>query len=380
MYQSNKVGRVLLVIPSRMGQGGVASFYSGVLPHFSKENTDYLEVGTFPDKRRIFHPVLDQIRFFIALLTSSPRLVHLNPSLGLKSFLRDGLFAIQARLLGVPFIVFWHGWDKKFQVKVDSKYRFFFNISFRYSKYSIVLASAFKDTLEHWGVKSPILRGSTNVDDTLLEGFNLGEKLSPVSQSGKNIKILFLARLEKDKGAFETIEAVKKLIDKNFSVSLTVAGDGRFKQDLEALASDLKFPAEKINFTGYIEGNSKIQAFLEHDIYCLPTSYGEGLPTSVLEAMAFGMPVVTSPVGGLADMFLDRKMGALVDGKKSDEIASAIKSLISDPEKIVKIGQFNAQYAREHFLGSVVAKDLSEIYSYVLKSSTASGCPLPRVE
>ena len=101
----------------------------------------------------------------------------------------------------------------------------------------------------------------------------------------------------------------------------------------------------------------------EHHLYCFPTYYGEGLPTSVLEAMAFGMPVVTRPVGGLADLFEDGKMGALVYGKNPDEIADCIEKIIVDKEKMADMARYNADYAQKHFLSSVVAKRLLNIYS-----------------
>ncbi|MFK7779184.1 MAG: glycosyltransferase family 4 protein, partial [Gimesia sp.] len=92
----------------------------------------------------------------------------------------------------------------------------------------------------------------------------------------------------------------------------------------------------------------------------------EGLPNTVLEAMAFGMPVITRPVGGLADIFEDGNMGALVQGKSAEEIASCLEQMIHEPEKMAEIGRYNATYAKEHFMASVVAGKLVDIYDSIL--------------
>ena len=103
------------------------------------------------------------------------------------------------------------------------------------------------------------------------------------------IKVLFLARLERAKGVFETVQAVKFLIDKKLPVSLTIAGDGKIRPELEEYARSLNLSPQQVSFAGDIRGEDKIRAFAEHHIYCLPTTFREGLPTSVLEAIAFGM-------------------------------------------------------------------------------------------
>lgn len=362
-------GGVLLTVPDLQGQGGVASFYNGVLSHFPHAKVTPLEIGGCKNTGGLLHPLIDQVRFRNTLKDLRPELIHLNPSLGFKSFLRDGLFAWQAKKLGIPFVVFWHGWDKMFESKVAGKYRGFFNSSFGCADGFIVLASEFEKTLRGWGVTVPVYKATTNVEESLLSGVDAQAKWADPSQLSQ-IKVLFLARLERAKGAFETVQAVKSLIDKQLSVSLTVAGDGDIRHELEGFTRSLGLTSEQVNFTGHIQGADKIRAFAEHQIYCFPTFYGEGLPTSVLEAMAFGMPVVTRPVGGLADIFEDGKMGALVHGKSPEEIAGCLEKIITNPVQMAETGRYNAAYAKEHFMASVVAGKLVAIYDSILAKNT----------
>ena len=162
----------------------------------------------------------------------------------------------------------------------------------------------------------PIYRGSTAFDNNLLSDFDLKTKLERLTIV-RETKILFLARLERAKGVFETVDAVKILSDKGLPVSLSIAGDGSVKQEIEGYAAGLALPDNVISFSGYVRDKEKVSAFKEHDIYCFPITYGEGLPNSMLEAMAFGMPLITRPPGGIYDMFESGKMGYITESKKT---------------------------------------------------------------
>lgn len=350
----------LLTLPSPYNHGGVSSFYNAVLPYLPETITPMV-VGGAKGIEMFFRPLMDQLHYHQAVKTNRPILIHLNPSLGLKCFLRDGLFALQAKQQNIPLLIFWHGWDKSFEGLLEKRLLWFFRHTFGQADGFIVLASEFKQKLKDWGVEVPIYLGTTAVEEQLLQHFDLEKKLTRLRKI-KTVKILFLARLERAKGVFETVQAIKLLVDKKLPVCLTIAGDGEIRQELEEYTRTLNLTPQQVNFTGDIRGKDKISAFAEHHIYCFPTFYGEGLPTSVLEAMAFGMPVVTRPVGGLADIFEDGKMGALVQGKSPEEIADCLEKIISDRNQMAEIGRYNAGYAKEHFMASVVAKRLLGIY------------------
>lgn len=358
----------LLTVPKLSDQGGVASYYNGVLSHLSPAMITPFEIGGTNRAGGALYPFLDQIRFRMAVNRKRSGLVHINPSLNFKCLIREGLFAWQTKRLGLPLLVFWHGWEKSFEHILEKKYLWFFKRTYGYADGFIVLASEFERTLRKWGVVAPVYRETTCVDDSLLEGVHVNDKLEKLAHYNKEIKILFLARLEKAKGVFETVHAVKKLIDKKMLVSLTVAGDGNIRRELEEFTRKLGLSHEQVCFTGDIRGTEKVKVFASHHIYCFPTFYGEGLPTSVLEAMAFGMPVVTRPVGGLFDIFEDRKMGKLVHGKSPEEVAFCLEQMIMNKDSMVEIGRYNASYAKDNFMASKVACRLMNIYEQTIEN------------
>lgn len=101
-------------------------------------------------------------------------------------------------------------------------------------------------------------------------------------------------------------------------------------------------------------------------MYLFPTFHAEGMPTSVLEAMALGLPIITRPVGGIQDFFIDGKMGRLIDSLDPDDFASAIMDYIQKTVEVKRISLFNHEYALKHFMASTVAKQIeNELSKYI---------------
>ena len=365
--------RILITIPKFTQNGGVTSFYKAILPHMNWDDiqVQIMETGSDKNNRSQIHYFKDQVNLSAAL-RRRPNILHINPSLQIKSFLRDGLFALQAKCFGIPVLVFWHGWDKQFEKIIDRRYRWLFRALFGNVNRFIVLSSEFKNKLREWNIKVDIHIGTTAVDEKIINGFNLKEKQKNIWNSD-DLKILFLARLEKSKGIYETIDAFKILIDKGRHATLTIAGDGRIRKNVESYSKKLMIDKRKIKFVGFVRDEKKKRVFTENIIYCLPTYYGEGLPTSILEAMAFGMPVITRNVGGISDIFIDGKMGIILKENTRNEIANAIEELGKDKKNLSKIASFNTEFSHDNFLSSRVAEEIYKIYKKMLFGNYVCG-------
>ncbi len=86
-----------------------------------------------------------------------------------------------------------------------------------------------------------------------------------------------------------------------------------------------------------------------------------------MEAMAFGLPVITRPVGGLNDFFEDGKMGFIVETLEPRAFADALEKLIEQPETCNKMGRHNREYTRGRFAASHVAKRIYRIHEDILR-------------
>jgi len=176
--------------------------------------------------------------------------------------------------------------------------------------------------------------------------------------------ILFLARIERAKGIYEAIDALAALRRKKLRATLTVAGDGPELSAARAYADMAQTGG--VRFLGCVTGPAKTAAFAGADAYLFPTTYGEGMPTCVLEAMAHGLAVVTRPVGGLADFFEHGRMGFITESTDPAVFAGYIEQLMTSPGLCGEMGRYNRLYAMEHFAASRAAARIREIHRTVI--------------
>jgi glycosyltransferase involved in cell wall biosynthesis len=357
--------------------GGVANYVEALINHLDSERfcaktlkihyerLDHRHNGSgLPKKKGGFSRRWHRLRLFLAygriLESEKIDIVHSNPSLLPGSIIREALFICSAKRYRRKILVFFRGWNEDFEnllVKNRAIFSLFRRV-YNKSDVFIVLGSEFKSKMISWGFKQPIFVETTTVDDLLLKDFDLDKRLSDFT-SRKTIQILFLSRIEREKGIFETIDAFDSL-SKKYPVKLYVAGNG------SALRSCREYTEKKniseVSFAGHVEGPDKIDVFRKSDIYCFPTYHGEGMPNSVLEAMGFGLPVVTRAVGGICDFFKDGLHGFLVDGTDSQEISKCLERLISNRPLCAEISRRNHNYAADTFITSKVARRIEKIY------------------
>lgn len=337
--------RILVNTPDLRILGGVANHYLG-LRNFWTEEVYYNNVG----RRKHGMPGVimlpyDVIKFIVKLLIIHPDAVILNPSLGKKALIRDFIFLKISKLFRKETILFIHGFDLNYAKSVDKVWLL---ENLNSADLIFILADEYRRLLQSWGVKIPIVLATTKVNDTLIESFDVTEKVN-------NGSLLFLARVEKTKGIYIAIDTYNVLKQEFPNLTLTIAGDG------SELAKVKKYVEDKcisgISILGPISGEQLIETYTNASVYIFPT-YGEGMPTSVLEAMAFGLPVFTRNVGGLKDFFDCDRMGYITDSFDPSVFANAIKQYLYDPALYQRVSRYNHYYAVEHFLASKVAKTI----------------------
>jgi len=142
-------------------------------------------------------------------------------------------------------------------------------------------------------------------------------------QNSNNYKVLFLARIAKDKGVEELLRAVSILQKKGCNFTLDLVGDGEYLP--EAIEIIKKLNIESIvNVRGTILDSNLIrQSYLEADIYILPT-YHEGFPRTLYEAMIFGTPIITTFVGGIPGVMQNKYNCLEIEPKSVDSIVSSL--------------------------------------------------------
>jgi len=359
--------KILITHPEFEAPGGISNYYKRLQNKFKIPIVHFIvgkrtrEEGFLARIFRMFH---DHYKFVKCLKTNNIDLVHINPSLNLKSFIRDGIFALLAKINKKKILVFFHGWEKSFEAHIDHNFIWTFKFLFGKSDAFIVLAEQFKKTLERWGIIQPIYKGVTVIDEDMLAGFDIQNALKK-RQSSEKYRVLFLSRITRAKGIYETIEAASLLKGKYPMIELIVAGDGDELEKVKSLVHNRNM--SNVTFVGYVRGEEKRRIFEKSQVFCYPT-YGEGLPTCVIEAIAYGLPIVTRPVGGLADFFKNEVHGFITDSLNPNIFANLIERLFLDKELYNKISLSNYQYAQSHFLAYKAILQLESIYKKILEN------------
>jgi glycosyltransferase involved in cell wall biosynthesis len=356
--------RVLLTTPSMSRHGGVSQYWRTLRPHLC-EDVQYFTVGSRSDKNSFAVPlrlVQDSWKFADTLRRGGFDIVHLNPSMFSKALIRDGLLLLLAKALGKEVLVFAHGWNPAWTAQRPKYFTYAFRVVFGRADAFVVLGKRFEQQLRLLGYKNRVFIHGAPVSDDLLKAAG-NEPPAHLPVADPKFNILFLARVERDKGIYEALDAFWTLKQKYWFVSLTVAGDGAELNAARRYASDHHLT--DVTFLGHVDGVERVDVFRAADAYLFP-SHHEGLPLSVLEAITLGVPVVTCDVGALRDFFEDGRMGFISTGREPKILASLLSRLVSDPKLCSTIREFNRKYAAAHFTAHQVALRLQKIYSDML--------------
>jgi glycosyltransferase involved in cell wall biosynthesis len=185
---------------------------------------------------------------------------------------------------------------------------------------------------------------------------------------GRTYRLVTVARLSGEKGIDDLLRATALLREQDLAVQLEIVGDGPLRAELESLASHLGI-SDRVRFAGFVpHGPQLISALDESDLFVLP-SRSEGLPHSVVEAMARALPVVATAVGGLP-AFLRDGSGILVPIGDPEALAASLLEVLGDSQLRRRLSERALQTAlRVHPLTQLVefCAALADAYPQLLR-------------
>ena len=169
-------------------------------------------------------------------------------------------------------------------------------------------------------------------------------------QPGSPVRVLSVGRLDPEKGAIHLIRAMAILLQNGKQdFILNIVGDGREKAALETEVRRLGL-TKYVKFYGYISFGPELLSLYEaSDLFVLP-SLTEGCPQTLFEAMAYGLPVVATKVGGIPDLIADEENGLLVHPGNPKDMSHAIERLITDTDLKDRLSKNAFFFARDHTL------------------------------
>jgi len=154
------------------------------------------------------------------------------------------------------------------------------------------------------------------------------------NQPGK--RLLYVGRLSAAKGLPILLESLVMLKSSHPEIILTVVGDGEDRAELEQMTARLELN-DNVKFVGY-QSQAKVREYMqETDVFVLP-SFAEGVPVSLMEAMAAGVPVVTTQIAGVSELVENGVSGYIVPPGDSTTLAERIKILLTEPQRRNQFG------------------------------------------
>ena len=196
-----------------------------------------------------------------------------------------------------------------------------------------------------------------------LEKFEFREREFP--ENGE-WRFLQAGRLIEKKGLPTTLRAFAKFAERNARSTITIAGEGPLLDELKALARELKID-NQVSFVGFISESDLRELYYASDIFLHPSQTGadgnqEGVPNSMLEAMATGLPVFATKHGGIPEAIENNVSGVLVAERDHNALAGRLIDMAQDRHLLSRLARAGSDVVRQQFDQRVQVGNLEDVY------------------
>ena len=347
--------RVLQFGPSLAVRGGISSVEQLICdylpPYVSMRHVPTMEDGSAIAKASVFARGVQILRRSLESL--DPTIIHIHfASRG--STLRKVILAEMVARAGRPLVMHAHGSEfDSFHRKLPAAVRRNVNRTLQRANVFITLSTQWRDFYVEECEISPsqivVLPNPVRVPAEV------------VDRSGRpRVQFLHLGRLGERKGSYDLVNAFSGLPRAiRDRARLVLAGDG----DVEGVRKLAQPMGDQVEVHSWIDVHERDRLLRESDVFALP-SRAEGVPMALLEAMANGLPSITSPVGGIPDVFRNGFDGLMVTPGNVEQIRSVMTRLICDDSARVTAGR-NARERAFAFDVHVYARRLADIYQRI---------------
>ena len=350
---------ILMIGSSLNVKGGMTTVVEGFLSNeFNNSRLYYIptHIEELKIKQLIFFGI-NLVKIVYYLLSKNISVVHIHFS-ERGSFTRKNIISRISKLFGKSTVVHMHGaefkeyYNSSKENKKNKIRKFLLN-----SKKVIVLGKSWDDFVKSIDVhiNTEIMPNFVScVDEKAL--FNKEE-----------INILFLAVLIKRKGIYDLIEAINSLIKENlligYKVNVIIAGSGTEEVKVKAKVKELGIEGN-FDFRGWVDKEQKNELLKKSQIFVLP-SYNEGLPVSILEAMSYGLPIISTNVGSIEDAVINNYNGIIINPGNVNQLKEAIYTLIRDEKRWNEFSNNSKYLVEKIYNKDIYFKKIEEIYKII---------------
>lgn len=351
MIPKNTSSKVLSIGPDFINhRGGIGEVIQSYASKF--EQFHFIPTYKYHTKNttKSFYFLQQLVKFILHLVRNRQiKIVHIHFS-DYGSFFRKSVILLISRAAGKKVIFHCHAAELHLFYRKSRLVKSYIHFILKHSNRVICVSPQWKTFFK-----------------TILPSKRVDVVNNPVSPSSfdktkkdKNItQFLFLGRIGNRKGIYDLLTAISLLpASVRGSMRLYVGGDGD-APFLNNMIKQLKL--ESIVFhKGWVTGADKYDLLTTSDVYVLP-SYNEGLPVSILEAMSFGMPIISTPVGGIPEIVKEGRNGFMVKPGDCESLSKCLSHFIEDKELSFTLGQHSLELVKPYLISEVI-RDLTNIY------------------
>lgn len=303
------------------------------------------------------------MHFMRLLARSRMEVVYAPLSQNTLGFLRDALFLVPALAAGVPVVLHLHGgrYDE-FVRTAPRPVRGLARSIFRRATRIIVLGETLRGMLSGLADDGQISVVPNGVADVHAAR---GER-----SGGGRMRVIFVGNLIPSKGYGELLDAVQTLLDEGIDVDITFAGGVADAAVHERVLAGMRYGQDRIRFKGSVDADVRAELLAASDVLVLPSYYGnEAHPLVLLEAMAAGLPVVSTRHAAIPEIVVDGVTGLLIEPRDRGGLEAALRRLAQRPAERLAMGRAARRRYEERFTLSRWAERMTAVFESVLPAA-----------
>ncbi len=353
--------RVVMAGPLPPAIGGMSTVIDDIAHSSLADGVDLVLFDTAkktPEGRSILQAVAMRLALWRSwrslMQPKGETIAHIHTCSGLSFFL-DGAYLLLARARGIPVVLHVHG--ARFDEFLDGlslPMRIASRLIARRAERMVVLSEEWKKKLSSRlpGASLAVIENGVSIPRT-----------DRVSKGPNETIILFLGNLCSRKGVWELLACAGELPD---HARLVMVGGEEDPGIVEKVRETLRRERleDKVELTGPLTGKAKFDWLYRADIFALP-SHAEGVPISMLEAAAAGLPLVVTPVGGIPSVLTDGENALFVKPGDRDGLLLALMRLTGDPGLRMRLGESARQHVLERYGIENAARKYLELYRMI---------------
>jgi glycosyltransferase involved in cell wall biosynthesis len=354
--------RVLVGMPSKGQLGGVYITEEKFIAECARRGDPIVSVVQFGSRisgesilRGIVRLLRDLPGFARAIQHVNPGIIHLNSSFDRKALLRDTCYVLLSKILKRKVFIKFHGSDVSLVLSPFLFWKILTKVLLINVAAVGVLSSEEKNNFIGAGYPATKFIIVKNVVDAA----RFSNQKNKTSED-QRIKLLFISRLIPEKGLIDVIHATKLIVQSFKSVELLCVGDGPQRKEAEGLVRRLEMES-CVSFTGFVEEEETVKHYLSSTILLFPTYHHEGFSMVLFQAVAAGLPIITTRIRAAADYLKEPDNCLWVEPRNPAMIAKNILYLLNN-EPIMNTMKANNITLGKEFSASRVTQEFINTY------------------